>query len=184
MSTNIKITVANLIATAQDNPTIVCGNSGYTVEFTFDEAWAVYLIKTVRFAWIDARTGQRRHIDSQYTGEPIGVPVIADAYEVQIGAYAGNIISSTGARIPCVRCITDDATYHGGTTPDIYAELLDQLGHLPDGADSLNQPVRLHISNQGTPGYYEHFEPTRAMLAAAAAAEQEEPEEPNEEEVR
>lgn len=132
METQIQITVTDLIATANEGATIVCGNDGYTVAFTFDQAWAEYLIKTVRFAWTDTRTGQRLHVDKQYVGEPIAVPVIADAYEVQIGAYAGSLISSTGARVPCERCTTDGATYHGGTTPDVYAELLETLSDLPD----------------------------------------------------
>lgn len=159
METQIKITVTDLIAAAQGNPTIVCGNSGYMVEFTFDEAWSAYLIKTVRFAWVDARTGQRRHTDVQYTGEPIPIPVIADAYEVQIGAYAGNIISSTGARIPCERCITDDATYHGGTTPDVYAELLDTLGNLPDITNRAPERCRKRLVSPQTAGVQEHVTP-------------------------
>lgn len=132
MDTQILIQIEDLIATAQGEPVIVCGNSGYTVDFSFDAAWAPYLLKTVRFAWTDTMTGQRRHIDKQYVGEPIAVPTIADAYEMQIGVYASNLISSTAARIPCERCTTDGATYHGGTTPDVYAELLDTLGNLPD----------------------------------------------------
>lgn len=154
----ITVTIKDRIATAPEDAAIVCGNSGDTVAFSFDAEWAQYLIKTVRFEWLDTMTGQRRHIDRQYVGEPIAIPTIADAYEVNIGAYAGNLLSSTAARVPCERCTTDGATYHGGTTPDVYASLLEALGHLPDLTGQSPTWCRKRLVSPQTAGTQEHVE--------------------------
>lgn len=154
----ITVTVKDRIATAPEDAVIVCGNSGDTVTFDFDAEWAQYLIKTVRFEWLDTMTGQKRHIDKQYTGEPIEIPTIADAYEINIGAYAGNLLSSTAARVPCERCVTDGATYHGGTTPDVYAELLDTLGNLPEMEGAAPTWCRRRLISPQTAGVQVHVE--------------------------
>lgn len=154
----ITITIEDRIATAPADAVIICGNSGDTVAFDFDAEWSPYLIKTVRFAWLDTMTGQKRHIDKQYTGEPIEIPTIADAYEVGIGAYAGNLLSSTAARVPCERCTTDGATYHGGTTPDIYEELLEALGSLPSPEGGTPVFARRRLVSPQIAGEFVHVE--------------------------
>ena len=157
MSTNIRVQIAGKIATLLDaDAQIVCGNSGYTVQLFFDAEWNNYLIKTVRFEWLDTLSGQKRHIDAQYTSGELAIPTEAtqDCYELLIGAYAGNLLSSTAARIPCERCCTDGSTFHGDTeSPDVYAELLDALQGLASGSI----PVRTHtkLNDPQRVGYME-----------------------------
>lgn len=124
---DITIKVRNRIAEAVGSPEIICGNDGYNVVFDFDEEWAVQEIKTMRVAWTDTFSGNPRHIDVPFFTGSAAIPAIADAYEVQIGVYTGNIMTTTPARIPCVRCITDSGTYHEDPEPETYAALLQLL---------------------------------------------------------
>lgn len=124
---DITIRVRNRIAEAVGSPEIICGNDGYNVVFDFDEEWVAQEIKTMRVAWTDTFSGNPRHIDVPFFTGSAAIPAIADAYEVQIGVYTGNIMTTTPARIPCVRCITDGGTYHEDPEPETYAALLQLL---------------------------------------------------------
>lgn len=78
---------------------IVCGNSDYKVAFTFDSEWDGINEKTARFKWC----GQ--YYDVPFTGTECDVPIIMDAATVEIGVYAGELRTTTGADIPCLRSI-------------------------------------------------------------------------------
>ena len=121
INVSIRVRVAEL---ADDAPAYICGNEGYTVVFDFDEEWDDIEVKTMRVTWLDTFTGQQRHIDTEFAGAQLSLPVIADAYEIGIGVYVGNIMTTTAAHLPCERSITDGATYHDEPAPDLYAQLL------------------------------------------------------------
>lgn len=157
---DITIKVRNKIAQPVGDPTIVCGNDGYNIVLDLDEEWDDYEIKTMRVAWVDTFSGQPRHIDVPYILNFAALPVIADAYEVQLGVYAGNIKTSTPATVPCERCITDGGTYHEDPEPETYAALLELLRSLGGGGVTVGDatfwiPDAINI---GAVGEYE-FEP-------------------------
>lgn len=127
---NITIKIRDKIATVEGSPTIVCGNDGYKAIFDTDAEWSAYEILTMRVAWTDTFSGQPRHIDVPYILGFADIPVIADAYEIRIGLYAGDLRTSTPARIPCERCITDGGTYHEEPDPQTYAALLQLLAEV------------------------------------------------------
>lgn len=139
---DITIRVRNRIAEAVGSPEIICGNDGYNVVFDFDEEWVAQEIKTMRVAWTDTFSGQPRHIDVPFFTGAAVIPAIADAYEVQIGVYTGNIMTTTPARVPCVRCITDGGTYHEDPEPETYAALLQLLRDIRsfEGRLTINNP--------------------------------------------
>lgn len=139
---DITIKVRNRIAEAVGRPEIICGNDGYNVVFDFDEEWVAQEIKTMRVAWTDTFSGNPRHIDVPFFTGSAAIPAIADAYEVQIGVYTGNIMTTTPARIPCVRCITDGGTYHEDPEPETYAALLQLLRDIRsfEGRLTINNP--------------------------------------------
>ena len=124
---DIEIKVRNRIAEAVGSPEIICGNSECNAIFDLDTEWDAQEIKTMRVAWTDTFSGQPRHIDVPFFMGFAPIPAIADAYEVQIGVYTGNVMTSTPARIPCVRCITDGGTYHEDPEPETYTALLQLL---------------------------------------------------------
>lgn len=130
---DITIRVRNRIAEAVGSPEIICGNDGYNAVFDLDEEWAAQEIKTMRVTWTDTFSGNPRHIDVPFSMGFAAIPAIADAYEVQIGIYTGNIMTTTPARIPCVRCITDSGTYHEDPQPETYAALLQLLRDITQG---------------------------------------------------
>lgn len=150
---DITIRVRNRIAEAVGSPEIICGNSDYNAIFDLDAEWDAQEIKTMRVAWTDTFSGQPRHIDVPFFMGFAAIPAIADAYEVQIGVYTGNIMTTTPARIPCVRCITDGGTYHEDPEPETYAALLQLLGDITQGGVTVGDAtVVLGGVNIGTVG--------------------------------
>lgn len=124
---DVMITVREKIAQVSGSPEIVCGNSDYAVVFDLDEEWNAYEIKTMHVVWLDARTGKLRYDDVPFSGSTAIIPAIYDAYEIAVGIYAGDIRTTTPARIPCARCITDGGSAHEPPPPDVYAQILDLL---------------------------------------------------------
>lgn len=96
----LHINVANKIATYQKRDgAIICGNSDYQVKFTFDEEWGAHTKKVARFIW----GGQ--YFDVEFSGDTCDVPIIQDTEEVEVGVYAGDLKTTTGASIGCKRSI-------------------------------------------------------------------------------
>lgn len=100
---NIDITVNNKTATVTTpNARIVCGNSDYTITFSFSPEWDKYEQKTARFIYAD------RYEDKNFTGNVCECPIISNAREVKIGVYAGEISTTTPARVDCDKSILCD----------------------------------------------------------------------------
>ena len=100
----------------------ICGNSGDTVRFDFDTEWAAYPEKT---AYIAAITPEGR-IESAvpFTGEVCPLPVIEHAAIAEIGVSAGTLRTTTAARIPYAKCITDIFAEMREPQQDLYSMLL------------------------------------------------------------
>ncbi len=96
----LRINVLDKRAHYMDAPTdIICGNSDYTIRFSFDEEWAGIDEKTARFIW-----------DGTYADRPIvdGVceaPVLHNTSRVQVGVYGGNLHTTSPAVIFCQKSI-------------------------------------------------------------------------------
>lgn len=128
---NIQITVQNKIAQLQGNPDIVCGNSDYTVTFDFDAEWDAYTEKTmcVKFC----RYGKKAKYEVLFTGDSCAIPPVYDVDHIDIGVYAGDIRTSTGAIVECRACITDGNPVHADPPQDIYNQLLERLNEIGGG---------------------------------------------------
>ena len=133
---DIKITVADKRCTVQGAPVIVCGNSGYTVTFTFDAEWDQAGKKTARFTYV--RDGKRQRTDVELTGNTVNVPAVYRTMELQVGVYAGDLVTSTPARIPCEKSIVCDSCgpddLFPGQVVQIERDLIDKT--CPSFADS------------------------------------------------
>lgn len=138
---DIQITVRNKIAQVQGNPEIVCGNSDYTVTFDFDAEWNAYETKTAHFSFLE--NGVPRYFDVIFTGNSVQIPAVWNTCEMLIGAYAGDIRTTTAAAVPCVPCITDDQPVHPDPPPDVYAQIVELLEgmHGEKGASLVLIPV-------------------------------------------
>lgn len=133
----ITVTVREKQAKAAGTPFIVCGNADYTLRFDLDAEWDGHDLKTARFVY--AENGAAVCRDVLFTGNVCAVPVLRDTYAVSVGIYAGGLITSAPAVIPCARCVTDGFPPHPDPAPDVYAQLLAYLSAMQ--TDSAPPPV-------------------------------------------
>lgn len=134
----MEIVIENRIARLSGTPQIICGNSDYTVTFSFDDEWQEYDEKTALCAYLCS--GERHTAEITFTGSTCAVPVLNDTDWIELGVYAGDIRTTTPVRIPCIRCITDIPSEDYTPPADIYNQLMEilaqkqnQLPDLPDG---------------------------------------------------
>lgn len=130
---DIHITVRERIAQADGDPEIVCGNSDYAAVFDFDTEWNDYPQKTLRTVWRDAATGMLGHDDTLFNGNTAVLPPVWRTCQVLIGVYAGDIRTTTAARVPCIGCITDTAPHHDDPDDALYRQLLAYLEQIEQG---------------------------------------------------
>lgn len=97
MTINIRITDKRPVV--EGAPIIVCGNSGYSINFTFDAEWDAYSTKVVRFTW--TAKGKVHIRDVEMRGTTCEVPPLTGARKVRVGVTAGDIRTTTPAAIPC-----------------------------------------------------------------------------------
>ena len=132
---DIQITIANKTATVQGSPTIICGNSDYKINFSFDSEWGDYTAKTMRLRFY--QNGVLRRYDAVFTGNTVALPALYDIPEVEIGVYAGNIRTTTPARVQCDTGITDGDPTHDAPTSDVYQQLMAYLAGLQGGGEQV-----------------------------------------------
>ena len=127
---NIKITVAGKIATNKTpGVAIVCGNSDYTVTFSFDNEWAALAKRTARFVYY--KNGQRLYQETAFTGNTVAVPVLSGIDYVLVGVYAGNLTTTTPAKVLCDRSILCGDQLEG-LSPEQKVTLQAQIGNLDE----------------------------------------------------
>ena len=117
----------------------VCGNTDYRVAFDFDDDWNQYPIKTARFVAADGTPYEETVIDNQCK-----FPQIMDTFQVELGVYAGDLVTTTPAVVECLRSIRSGT----GKTPEVPE---------PDRYDAMMEAI--------------NADALRAEEAAAAAAE-------------
>lgn len=100
---------------------IVCGNKDYKIQFTFDEEWEAYPIKTARFV---STAGIEEVI---FEGDTVNVPAIHNSFTVLVGVYAGDLHTTTAASIPCQKSILCQGGAPADPAPDVYAQLMEML---------------------------------------------------------
>lgn len=112
---------------------IVCGNSGYKISFDFDAEWDAYEVKTARFIW----NGKRA--DVVFSGNVCSVPIITNAYMCAVGVYAGDLCTTTPAKIGCDKSILCSGGLPDDPAPDVYAQIMELLnnGGLPSPDDEV-----------------------------------------------
>ena len=95
----IKIVIEDKRPSVVGTPIIVCGNSGYVIEFSFDDEWANLTSRVARFVYVQA--GAIKYKDVAFIGNTVQVPILSGILEVMVGVYAGELRTTTPARIPC-----------------------------------------------------------------------------------
>lgn len=142
----IKINVVNKVATAEGTPFIVCGNSDYTIAFNFDAAWAGQNLKTARFTY--EQDGEEVFIEVPFSGNSCKAPVIHNTKKVDIGVYAGDILSTTRCRINCKASILDgEGIEHEEPAEDIYGQLVEIANEAVTAATEFEANTRETFAN-------------------------------------
>ena len=122
----ISITIENLIATAPDDAVIVSDNTGYQIKFEFDDAWEDYSLKTAVFVWYRNSLPYCQSIP--FSGNIVQVPRLPAITRLYVGVTAGNLQTTTPARIMCQRSVLSS----GGSEPEtpeesFYARLMELI---------------------------------------------------------
>lgn len=125
MDRDIKVVVADRVATTVGDPEIICGNSDYTITFAFDDEWAGVEAKTAVFKYLTADGMERQ--EQPFLGDVVEVPILTNTREVEVGVYAGNLTTTTGAPIRCLPCIRCGAGEKVEPSPDKYDELMELI---------------------------------------------------------
>lgn len=119
----INIDIVKKRPTVNGTPVIVCGNSCYRIQFTFDEEWADLEYKIARFVF--QRDGQPHYIDVPFAGDTVEVPTFCEIAFVYVGVYTDLMQTTTPAKIPCeysIRCNSGERLEV--ETPEIYEKLM------------------------------------------------------------
>ena len=95
----IHIHIANRIATAEPGAWIVQDNGFSQVQFTFDREWDSYSTKKAVFIWNEGDDAVAEFIT--FTGDHVPMPKISGSSYVLIGVTAGDVLTSTAAKLPC-----------------------------------------------------------------------------------
>lgn len=122
MAENIKVIIRERRAQVDGGPVIVCGNSDYTITFDFDSDWNLTGPKTARFVYV--KDGEVLHEDKVFSGKTVAVPVLSDVSFVDVGVFAGDLCTTTPARIRCKKSILCGSGEVHEPTPDVYAQIM------------------------------------------------------------
>lgn len=120
----LNITVLDKVASCSTK-SIVNGNSDYIVNWTLDSAWDKYETKTMRVSFCDGTFS-----DTVFSGKRCSLPIINDAALIEIGLFAGDLITTTPAAVRCARCITDASGAPADPPDDVYNQIMERLAEI------------------------------------------------------
>lgn len=133
----IKIGVTNKVARADENHHIVCGNSDYKIQFSFDSEWDDYEVKIARFNF--TRNGVKEYINKVFTGVECDVPILSGVKAVEIGVYAGNLHTTTPCLLKCERSVLCDSGFPTEPPEGVYNEILEVCNEAVVTANGVKQ---------------------------------------------
>lgn len=133
----IKINILNKIATAAEDYKIVCGNSDYIIKFAFDDEWNGHEVKTARFGF--TRNGAKKHIDVLIDGDECNMPIMSNVTAVEIGAFAGDLHTTTPCLLSCEKSILCDGGAPAEPEEDIYNQIVNLCNEAVTTANSVEE---------------------------------------------
>lgn len=126
----IEIDVSNKIARLKDRHLAgVCGNSDYVIHFDFDSEWNGYETKVARFKW------NGTYEEVAFAGNECPMPIIYNAYRVEIGVYAGNLHTTTAAILMMKKSVLCNGGSPAAKPDSVYTQILE---HEPTNAAVLS----------------------------------------------
>lgn len=134
----LPVTIRDKIAEYMSSEKMICYNSDYILQFTFDAEWDSYKQKTAQIRYFSTKKGWVKH-DIIFTGLECNVPVIPNASVVYVGVYAGDIRTTTEAEISCRPSVL---SYDGAPVnppDDVYNQIMQKLNELEQAGVSPEQ---------------------------------------------
>ena len=122
----IEITVRDKVATHVGDDFYVCGNTDYEVHFDFDEEWDALDVKTARFI----ADGNVLYPDRVFSGSVCSFPdnpPISNTTSVRVGVFAGNLHTTTPARIPAAKSVLCGTPTPAAPEEDAYHEAMEEM---------------------------------------------------------
>jgi hypothetical protein len=145
----LPITVRNKVATYTGDTAYICGNSDYTVVFTLDAEWDGYGLKTARFVY------GKSFVDVVFDGTVCTFPKIENANHIQVGIFAGDLHTTTGASIRACPSIRSAGGAPEEPEPDVYDQLISRLDNLEQNGvpqDKVEQAVEKYLDENPIEG--------------------------------
>lgn len=150
----IHISVRDRIACQTDKTAFITGDGDFTAVFDFDEEWESLPARTARFQTENGYT------DIVFRGNRCPIPPIHYARMLEIGVYAGNLKTTTPARISLREGIRAAWGTPEDPAPSIYDQLMDMimdswvdLVTVRDGVQ-----IKLHFRGGESTGFLRHSE--------------------------
>ena len=129
----IEVTVRDRVATHIGDDFYVCGNTEYEIHFDFDEEWDALDIKTARFI----ADGNVLYPDRIFSGNVCSFPdnpPISNTTSVRVGVFAGNLHTTTPARIPAAKSILCGTPTPAAPDEDAYHEAMAEMSKVATDA--------------------------------------------------
>ncbi len=122
----IYVSVEDLNATLKVPATIVSDNTGYQIQFDFDEEWDGHSSKEAVFTWRKDSLNYSKTV--AFKGNTVLVPRLPAISALYVGVMAGDLQTTTAAEIKCYRSILSS----GGVEPEapsesVYAQLMELI---------------------------------------------------------
>ena len=134
----LPVTIQDKIAVYASTERLICYNSDYVLQFTFDAEWETYTQKTAQIRYFQRSGGWVKH-NIIFSGVECAVPVIPNASVLYVGVYAGDISTSTEAEIPCRPSALSFDGSPAEPPEDVYNQIMDLLNKLGETGASPEQ---------------------------------------------
>lgn len=128
----IEVAVKDKIAEQTNGQEYICGNSDFTVAFSFDAEWDEFSTKTARFIYGDS------YQDVVFNGNQCPVPVISNTNTILCGVFAGNLQTTTPASIMARKSILCGSGSPASPSPDVYAQIMEVVNETQEIAQSVH----------------------------------------------
>lgn len=119
----IRIGVQGKVATnLMPDEKVVCRNGDYELEFEFDDGWRAHELKTALVVYNGGS------VAVPFSGTVCALPKIYNANMFAVGVFAGDLVTTTPAQVPCEKSIADLAKYEiEEPTADVYNQLVQMI---------------------------------------------------------
>lgn len=113
-------------STVDPRAVAVCGNTDYVIQFSFDEEWEEYNVKTARFVTANG------YVEQVFDGNLCSMPLMQNVNWVEIGVYAGLLHTTTRAYLRLDRSILCGSDEPRPDPPeDVYNQLMERYNLIP-----------------------------------------------------